>query len=168
MPHGDLDATSRTACRDTLATRSFAVACAGGAGSAASFDLGRPTGIAYVGCPATDREVQTGARPSLENSTACQKSVPRPHAGGHFGGCMHGLMAMTDEQLVSFSDNRQVQSWLVRSHGFSVSIARLTGRLSIDINGEFDPGSGRTLAACLTHASRARPCLRAGVLAANG
>src|ERR1035437_9106765 len=28
-------------------------------------------------------------------------------------------------------------------------------RLHIDINGEFDPGSGRTLAACLTHASRA-------------
>jgi hypothetical protein len=26
--------------------------------------------------------------------------------------------------------------------------------LSIDINGEFDPGSGRMLAACLTHASR--------------
>ena len=25
---------------------------------------------------------------------------------------------------------------------------------SIDIYGEFDPGSGRTLAACLTHASR--------------
>src|SRR5690348_1253456 len=24
----------------------------------------------------------------------------------------------------------------------------------LDINGEFDPGSGRTLAACLTHASR--------------
>jgi hypothetical protein len=26
---------------------------------------------------------------------------------------------------------------------------------SLDLNGEFDPGSGRTLAACLTHASRA-------------
>ncbi len=24
----------------------------------------------------------------------------------------------------------------------------------LNINGEFDPGSGRTLAACLTHASR--------------
>jgi hypothetical protein len=33
--------------------------------------------------------------------------------------------------------------------------------------GEFDPGSGRTLAACLTHASRAeRPFL--GTRAANG
>ena len=27
-------------------------------------------------------------------------------------------------------------------------------------HGEFDPGSGRTLAACLTHASRARKFLR--------
>jgi len=26
--------------------------------------------------------------------------------------------------------------------------------LGLNINGEFDPGSGRTLAACLTHASR--------------
>jgi hypothetical protein len=32
--------------------------------------------------------------------------------------------------------------------------------VSIDINGEFDPGSGRTLAACLTHASRAERPLR--------
>src|ERR1700755_1906684 len=32
----------------------------------------------------------------------------------------------------------------------------ISSRLLIDINGEFDPGSGRTLAACLTHASRAR------------
>ena len=30
-------------------------------------------------------------------------------------------------------------------------------------DGEFDPGSGRTLAACLTHASRAvRPAFRGG------
>jgi hypothetical protein len=32
--------------------------------------------------------------------------------------------------------------------------------LSIFFNGEFDPGSGRTLAACLTHASRAVRLLR--------
>ena len=31
----------------------------------------------------------------------------------------------------------------------------LPGRFSKDFVGEFDPGSGRTLAACLTHASRA-------------
>jgi hypothetical protein len=44
-----------------------------------------------------------------------------------------------------------------------------TARAAIQsIHGEFDPGSGRTLAACLTHASRARPLLREGVLAANG
>ena len=29
-----------------------------------------------------------------------------------------------------------------------------------DLDGEFDPGSGRTLAACLTHASRTRSILR--------
>ena len=30
----------------------------------------------------------------------------------------------------------------------------LLGCWGLNINGEFDPGSGRTLAACLTHASR--------------
>jgi len=33
----------------------------------------------------------------------------------------------------------------------------------IIINGEFDPGSGRTLAACLTHASRTVNRFRAGI-----
>src|SRR5215218_3473561 len=43
---------------------------------------------------------------------------------------------------------RQPKSTLVR------------GSDCIDFNGEFDPGSGRTLAACLTHASRAVRPLR--------
>ena len=34
------------------------------------------------------------------------------------------------------------------------------GAWQLDFNGEFDPGSGRTLAACLTHASRAVRPLR--------
>ena len=33
----------------------------------------------------------------------------------------------------------------------------------LNINGEFDPGSGRTLAACLTHASRTVNRFRAGI-----
>ncbi len=35
-------------------------------------------------------------------------------------------------------------------------------------NGEFDPGSGRTLAACLTHASQGEPILRNSIKLANG
>ena len=35
-------------------------------------------------------------------------------------------------------------------------------------DGEFDPGSGRTLAACLTHASRAERLPSGGTRAANG
>ena len=35
-------------------------------------------------------------------------------------------------------------------------------------DGEFDPGSGRTLAACLTHASRAVRLPLGGTRAANG
>ena len=36
-------------------------------------------------------------------------------------------------------------------------------RLRVHIHGEFDPGSGRTLAACLTHASRTMNHLRVGI-----
>ncbi len=35
-------------------------------------------------------------------------------------------------------------------------------------NGEFDPGSGRTLAACLTHASQGERFLRKTIKLANG
>ncbi len=37
------------------------------------------------------------------------------------------------------------------------------GVVSVGIYGEFDPGSGRTLAACLTHASRTVNHLRVGI-----
>ena len=41
---------------------------------------------------------------------------------------------------------------------------------SANYNGEFDPGSGRTLAACLTHASRTEKVesLLLTILVANG
>src|SRR4051794_15461905 len=42
------------------------------------------------------------------------------------------------------------------------------GSISRDLDGEFDPGSGRTLAARLTHASRARTRASAQGKAANG
>ena len=38
---------------------------------------------------------------------------------------------------------------------FMVGVWRVFGLVAWTFNGEFDPGSGRTLAACLTHASRA-------------
>ena len=82
-----------------------------------------------VGTPPRTKAEKAGvrARPLLENSTACRKSVPSssPFFVGFFG-----LM-----------DVESVSSRFFRS-GLS------------SIYGEFDPGSGRTLAACLTHASR--------------
>ena len=41
-------------------------------------------------------------------------------------------------------------------------------RNEIEYNGEFDPGSGRTLAACLTHASQGERSLRGASKLANG
>ena len=45
---------------------------------------------------------------------------------------------------------------------------RLVGEGERSLHGEFDPGSGRTLAARLTHASRARTGASAPGTAANG
>ena len=65
-----------------------------------------------------------------------------------------------------------------RRFGVRLKVARATARAAEKSDavrrtgdfGEFDPGSGRTLAACLTHASRAGQCLeQSGCwLAANG
>ena len=43
---------------------------------------------------------------------------------------------------------------------FPVAVRLWRWLLVLFFNGEFDPGSGRTLAACLTHASRAVRLLR--------
>ena len=67
-----------------------------------------------------------------------------PSRDGPFLGCVpHGLVMVCS-----------VAGWLV----FPGSLCGGSGCGSF--NGEFDPGSGRTLAACLTHASRAERPLR--------
>ena len=48
------------------------------------------------------------------------------------------------------------------------SIPARTTNIFITYNGEFDPGSGRTLAACLTHASQGEHFLREIIKLANG
>src|SRR5829696_8775776 len=100
-----------------------------------------------VGHPAGHeaREGLVSARPLFENSTACRKSVPSNNPVPGSFGARWGFLWLIDIESVQFS---------------------VLSRDQI-IYGELDPGSGRTLAACLTHASRARPALRGGVLAAN-
>ena len=48
------------------------------------------------------------------------------------------------------------------------TVHQLADGPSDDLDGEFDPGSGRTLAACLTHASRANEVPSGTDLAADG
>ena len=45
---------------------------------------------------------------------------------------------------------------------------RLSANKNASFFGEFDPGSGRTLAACLTHASRTGTFISVKVRVANG
>ena len=49
---------------------------------------------------------------------------------------------------------------LLPGKNISKELAHRFGGGQQEFNGEFDPGSGRTLAACLTHASRAVRLLR--------
>ena len=87
--------------------------------------------------PAGDEGRKAGvlARPFLENSTACRKSVPSNNP------FLWVSLRLFDRDL-SGRGSRP---------GFEF------------IYGEFDPGSGRTLAACLTHASRTVNLLRWGI-----
>ena len=52
--------------------------------------------------------------------------------------------------------------------GFNSLIHLTINKLIKKYNGEFDPGSGRTLAACLTHASQGESFLRRTSKLANG
>ena len=106
-------------------------------------------------------------RPLLENSTACQKPVhmhkPRQWECIHSGCPFHdeiAKIALTGQSAACS------QARLSREGHSNVSSPRgliacdLGPRaegpwVHIDIYGQFDPGSGRTLAACFTHASRA-------------
>src|SRR4051794_7887956 len=81
-----------------------------------------------VGHPARSeaRKGLASARPVLENSTACRKSLPSSNAvRGSFRPCRWGFLGVVDSERLHFSV------------------------LSSDqiIYGEFDPGSGRRLAA---------------------
>src|ERR687887_196004 len=98
-----------------------------------------------MGCPAGVCFVVGfgGGCPFFENSTAC---VNEPV----FGSC---AMALSACGLDLFG----VCGWLV-----------VWGLVCVCLVGEFDPGSGRTLAACLTHASRAERPASVGARAANG
>ena len=91
------------------------------------------------------------ARPLLENGRARAKS----QCGRLDGVCRHRARTVKTTTVAlpasvgRAADRRQSQSG--RLSDFSG--ARLVRR---GLDGEFDPGSGRTLAACLTHASRTR------------
>ena len=108
-----------------------------------------------------------GVRPILENSTACQKSMPIPRLVAVVALPLSGVVLLSlrtnffplvdnDHLAViagcSCSARFHIPLWVMFFPCFGEGIAI--------INGEFDPGSGRTLAACLTHASRAERPLR--------
>jgi hypothetical protein len=123
----------------------------------------RPRNVLKVAPETTERPSTVRARSLRTQQRAesqCQQ--PRPRVSGTVvRPCPHPWrIPLVHDEHTACRDQRSLR----RHTGPS-----WTGPAAIhSIHGEFDPGSGRTLAACLTHASRARPFLREGVLAANG
>src|SRR5699024_3979732 len=66
--------------------------------------------------------------------------------------------------VVPVTESRAIPTIVCQNNNVSKKFVRnqteVAGIRSPVFNGEFDPGSGRTLAACLTHASRAVRLLR--------
>src|SRR5215204_3801716 len=97
---------------------------------------------------------RSGARVFFENSTACSKVsamfvMPR---GPRLFGCGFGVPLVM-----------QPRCGVVLPGLFSLVDCPRFCAVVVCIDGEFDPGSGRTLAACLTHASRTVNLLRWGI-----
>jgi len=98
----------------------------------------------------------------FENSTVCRKLVPF-----FIVFWLIRVFVGSDWSVVGFSGVAFGWFWF---SVFGVPAGLFWGWwvVFLSIHGEFDSGSGRTLAACLTHASRATPHLRVGDGAANG
>jgi hypothetical protein len=80
---------------------------------------------------------------------------------------VEGVRRDSFEKILRLVSGRGSQQGRTRTPDYSSGGARLlrmclTG-LPVSIYGEFDPGSGRTLAACLTHASRTVNRFRPGI-----
>ena len=106
-----------------------------------------------------------GVRLIFENSTAYRKSVPTdlsPSSSSSWGwGIIWCITRLHD------CASSCVPGFIRRPFGLSSfhllisgSRLRVGSAVYMAFNGEFDPGSGRTLAACLTHASRTERPLR--------
>ncbi len=111
----------------------------------------------FGGLPCKEYEsIRSGARTYLENSTMCTINANRLVLR-----CFHSNgRAMHDKPqfLCVFSfEIITKQKQLVKQ---KIAIASFVFCQIKQFYGEFDPGSGRTLAACLTHASRTMKFLR--------
>src|SRR5262249_40885029 len=92
----------------------------------------------------------------LENGTEEAKSECGRRAPDHVGWARRHLSQASKRTTsvlvpVGRRDQESRRLTLLDRSGPDLHIAGMDGH---DLDGEFDPGSGRTLAACLTHASR--------------
>jgi hypothetical protein len=129
---------------------------------------GEPDGPKLEGLPQ-----RTAERPGLVRvrslrtqqraKSRCQNNLVSEVARGHPFGCRRNHFAaipLVEIDELEFICSAKIT--VLRNRLRDVGPC-LRARVVQDINGEFDPGSGRTLAACLTHASRTVNPLRRGI-----
>jgi hypothetical protein len=105
---------------------------------------------ARTGVPAQGALLDNGTE---EGQSECGRPRPGPRVG------IRALLKSIPHQVRTTSTPRP--SWCQSGGGDAIRLSRSNrtvpsgGSGRHDLDGEFDPGSGRTLAACLIHASRA-------------
>ena len=108
--------------------------------------------------PPCGRNPRSG-RPLLENCTGCQKPVTHRVPGRSAGPGRGAARPRRSRPLRGEGPRvrevpRIIKQGSDRLRAIDLRSVQRRVRASEDFNGEFDPGSGRTLAAGLTHASR--------------
>ena len=97
-----------------------------------------------------DRSLKTEQRAMGTGGRSCGRPGSNASAGDHLGGRECQCTETDDVRICASRRRGSVTPYA----GSPINGCR---QATNDLDGEFDPGSGRTLAACLTHASRARP-----------
>ena len=105
--------------------------------------------------------VSSGRRAHLENGIEDEKA----NAGNRCAAFEQRSDCLITKALRIKDNKTKLVSWTDASHQQVQACRWLSDLMTVqqfavgpsdDLDGEFDPGSGRTLAACLTHASRTR------------
>ena len=107
-----------------------------------------------------------------ESRSGSPETYTRTSRSGSKGLTQHGTKRSSFAKRRDFSDRQgtprtRPETYYSTSRNGVAGVTQPIGKRP-SFHGEFDPGSGRTLAACLTHASRTELFISVDSLVANG